>query len=417
MSTSLLYHTFGVKNYSMLPGTRYGAAGTIFKIAPHKWLIRCPECGSKEVVKSGSERRRLRAPQVGHNKRVFLEVDVPVVICKHCGVKKQIKLGIADSRKSYTKAYALNVINLLRLTSVLGVAMHFGVSWTLVNSILKDFLEKWYPKKKLFKGLREIAIDETSIGKGQDKYITIVYDLDRGEPVYVAEGKGEEALDGFWPLVGERALKKIECVAIDLGAAYQAAVRNNLPNAIVVFDRFHVVKLANKALDEIRRREQSRPEFKGDKVLKGNRFLLLRNREDITDPEAIQRLKNLLALNKPLAAAYILKEDLRQFWEKGGRGEAEAAIASWVATALNSGDPILARLGRTIEKHKEGILAHYKYPISSGPLEGFNNKVKVLIRRAYGYRNKGMFILLVLAINEFNPKTLQPKFGGQSNGP
>jgi transposase len=147
----------------------------------------------------------------------------------------------------------------------------------------------------------------------------------------------------------------------------------------VVFDRFHVVKLANKYLDDLRRCEQSRPEYKGKRVIKGNRYLLLKNPEKLSsERKEPERLKAMLELNEPLSTMYILKEDLRQFWEKKSMAEAEAAIDSWVETAMSSGDKIVIQLAKSIKKFKQGILNWYLYRVSTGPLESLNNKVKVL---------------------------------------
>ena len=391
----------------MLPGTKYGKDGTTMNLEPQPRLIRCPSCKSRNVIRKGKASRRIRASQVGHNKKVFFKIDVPVVECRDCGAKRQIELEIADERKSYTKAFASDAVEMLRSMTVLAVAKYLGVSWGLVNSILREHLEKHYPKRN-YKKLRTIAIDETSIGKGH-KYVTIVYDLEAGEPVHVAEGKSEASLGGFWEMVGEKALKKIKCVAMDMGGAYQAAAGKHIPGALVVFDRFHVVKLANKYLDDLRRREQRRPEYKGCRIIKGNRYLLLKNPENLSaERNEPERLKAMLELNKPLSMMYILKEDLRQFWEKGSMREADAAIDCWAETAASSGDRIIMQLGKSIMKFKEGILNWYLHRVSSGPLESMNNKIKVLSRRAFGYRNIQFFKLLVLAINEFNPKKTEP---------
>jgi transposase len=213
--------------FTRLLGTEYGKGGTVMKIEPQARLIRCPECESGNVIRKGKVKRRLRASQVGHNKMVSFEIDVPVVQRRDCGAKRQIDLEIAEPRKSYTKAFARDTVELLRSMSVLAVARFLGVSWGLANSILRKYLEKRYPKKN-YKKLKASAIDETSVGKGH-KYITIVHDLVAGVPIFVAEGKSESSLDGFWELVGEKALKKIECVAMDMGGPTWRPSRSTSP--------------------------------------------------------------------------------------------------------------------------------------------------------------------------------------------
>jgi transposase len=402
---SILYHLWRCVGYDVLPGTSYGAEGTAFKVKPQAQLIKCPHCGSPNVVHKGSVNRRLRASQVGANKPVWLDVAVPIVECKKCRTRRQIDLKIADPMKRYTRAFANDVITLLREMSVLAVAAMYGVSWSTINSILHDWIEKKYPRRR-FKGVFRIAIDETSIGKGH-RYVTIVLDLDTGNPIFVGDGKAESALEPFWKLLGPKRAERIQCVAMDMGAAYQAAVRRHLPKAAIVFDHFHVVKLANDRLNQLRRHEVSAATQDGKKVITGSKYILLKNPENLVGDQS-ERLRALLLLNRPLNELYILKEDLRQLWDKGSKEEATAALDVFVATARGSEVKLIKSLGDSIDRYREGILNYYDHPVSSGPLEGLNNKVKALTRRAYGYRDMAFFKLLVYAINEFNPKKTKP---------
>ena len=361
------------------------------------------------MVHKGSVNRRLRASQVGANKVVWLDIDVPIVECKNCGTRRQINLKIADPMKRYTRAFAQDVIALLREMSVLAVATHLDTDWSTINSILHDWIEKKYPRKD-FKNLTTIAIDETSIGKGH-KYVTIVLNLETGDPVFVGDGKAVSALEHFWKLLGPKRAEKVKCVAMDMGGAYQAAVRAHLPKALIIFDKFHVVKLANDRLDQLRRLEIAAATSEGKKVIKGSKYILLRNPENLVGDQA-ERLRALLALNGPLSELYILKEDVRQLWDKGSKYAAALALDVFVETARGSNVKLIQSLGDSIDRFREGILNYYDHPVSSGPLEGLNNKVKALSRRAYGYRNMKFFKLLVYAINEFNPKKTKPILSG-----
>ena len=403
MSTSDLYHIWGVKGFTQLPSPKYEAKGTPYKLEPQAQLIRCPDCGSADVIRKGAVKRTLRGPQVGDREAVFFEIDVPKVKCKACGTVKQIAPGIADPKKSYTRAFAKAAMSMLFGCTVLFVSVFLGVSWNLVNSVLKDWLEKKY-RRRDFKYIKRIGIDETGIGKGH-KYVTIVVNLDTGEPVFVGDGKAEKALEPFWELLGKRRMNKIKAVAMDMSNAYRAAVEKNLPGARIVFDKFHVVRMANKALDDLRIAVCWDPDVKS--VVWGSRYLLLKNPEHLAaSKNEPGRLERMLALNEPLSKMYILKEDLRQFWQQKSVAEAEAAIDAWVNTALSSGVKTIERLGKSIAHFKEGILAYYEYPITSGMLEGLNNKIKTLVKKAYGYRDMGLFKLLILAIREFDPKKL-----------
>jgi len=279
------------------------------------------------------------------------------------------------------------------------VACHLEVSWDVIKDIQKRSLQKRFAQPKLHE-LRQIAIDEISIGKGH-RYLTIVLDLQSGAVVFVGDGKGGEALEPFWQLVRQQKVK-IEAVATDLSPAYISAVLNNLPEAVHVFDHFHIIKLFNEGLSDLRRKLYH--EVTGlmqKQVIKGTRWLLLKNPENLNqDRKEAERLEDALRLNKPLALAYYLKEDLRQLWEQPSKAVASAFLEDWIARAETAGIPFLHKFSKTMALHRRGILAYYDYPISTGPLEGTNNKIKTMKRQAYGFRDLEFFKLKILALHE-----------------
>lgn len=278
------------------------------------------------------------------------------------------------------------------------VARHLENSWDIVRDIVGDDLQRRFAKPKL-RSLKRIAIDEIYLGK-RHKYLTIVMDLDRGAIVFVGEGKGEKSLEPFWNRL-RHSRAKIAAVAADLSPAYSAAIRKSLPQAKLVFDRFHLVKLLNERLTELRRELHREATDKLQrKVLKGTRWLLLKHSEDL-DPQRHerQRLDEALQLNKSLAAAYYLKEDLAQIWQQPGAVSARIVLDHWIATAESTGIKQLMKFARTLQIHREGILNWYDHPISTAPLEGTNNKIKLLQRQAYGYRDLHFFKLKLLALH------------------
>jgi transposase len=279
------------------------------------------------------------------------------------------------------------------------VAKHLGVSWDMIKDIQKRDLSRRYAKPKL-KHLRHIAIDEIAIGKGH-RYLTIVLDLESGAVVFVGDGKGADALKPFWKrLRSSRA--KIEAVAMDMSAAYRQAVSTYLPNAKIVFDRFHVMKLFNEKLSNLRRalyREAT--DMMQKQVLKGTRWLLRKASENLDEEkDEKSRLEEALALNKSLATAYYLKEELRQFWEQPGKKFATLFLNGWLKRAEASGIKMLQQMAKTLAAHRSGLLAYYDVMITSGPLEGTNNKIKTMKRQAYGFRDHEFFKLKILAIHE-----------------
>jgi transposase len=279
------------------------------------------------------------------------------------------------------------------------IALHLNVSWDVVKDIQKRNLQEKYKRIPLH-GLREIAIDEISIGRGH-KYLTVVLDLDSGAVVFIGDGKGADALRPFWKRL-KRARAKIWAVAIDMSPAYISAVRNNLPNAAIVFDRFHVVKLFNDKLSQLRREMyREATELMHKKVLKGTRWLLLKNPENLDDTKKeLKRLQEALKMNQPLATAYYMKEDLRQVWEQENKKEARNLLFNWIYYAEDTGIRMLKEMAKTLAAYSEEILNYYDYPISTGPLEGTNTKIRVLQRQAYGFRDTEFFKLKILALHE-----------------
>jgi transposase len=291
------------------------------------------------------------------------------------------------------------VLGLAGMMTMLDISRWLGVGWDCVKGIVKEQLRKRYSRPNLSK-LRYLAIDEISVRKGH-KYLTLVMNLESGEVLFVGDGKGAEALKPFWEMLGSGKKKKIKAVSIDLGAAYIKAVSENLPKAKIVFDHFHVVKLMNEKLDGLRRSLYHEiNDILEKKALKGSKWILLKNPENLSDKhDERQRLAEILKLNAPLAAAYYMKEDLRQIWAQEDKNRAGMVLQNWSKTAMTSGVRALMEIGKTIAKYRNGILNWYEHPISSGPLEGTNNKIKTLKRQAYGFRDLEFFKLRIMNIH------------------
>lgn len=329
----------------------------------------------------------------------LVEWLVQRVLCMVCGVVRQVKTPFADPDRRYTKAFERYVLELSTHMTVKDVANHLQISWHTVKEIQKRNLQKHFSRPSL-KGLGQIAIDEISVGR-RHRYLTVVLDLKSGAVVFVGEGKGSDALIPFWKRL-KTSKARIKAVAMDMSKAYIAAVTTNLPKAAIVFDHFHVIKLFNDKLTTLRRdlyRELT--DVLRKDVLKGVRWLLLKNPENLCeDHNERARLEAALRLNKPLATAYYMKEHLRLMWTLPDKASAEDHLDDWIATAEASGINILKKFAGTLRNHRRGILAFFDYFISTGPLEGFNNKIKTLQRQAYGFRDKAFFILRIYALHK-----------------
>ena len=396
MSTSLLYHAFGIRGYRHV-ATDFQEGGVIFRIAKDLKDCRCSACGSAHVAPRGQVERRFRCPPIGRHP-VTAVLPIPRVWCLNCGALRQVAHDFAEPRRSYTKAFARYALELSRLMTIQDVAQHLDISWDVIKDIVKDDLQHRFARPQL-KHLRQIAVDEICIGS-RHRYLTIVLDLESGAVVHVGRGKGGEALEAFWKRL-RRSGAKVEAVATDMGPAYIDAIRRRLPNATLVFDRFHVMKMFNDKLSNLRRQLYHQATAAGQRVLKGVRWLLLKRPQNL-DPQRSEheRLEEALKANEPLATAYYLKEELGEFWEQDDEEEATAFLLDWLARAEASGIKMLVDLAKTLRKHALGLLAYYDYPISTGPLEGTNNKIKTMQRQAYGYRDEAFFHLKILACHE-----------------
>ena len=395
MSTSLLYHGFGIRGYRHV-STKFEGGKVIFTVRQDTEDLRCVSCGSRHVIRRGSKPRRFRSLPIG-SRPVQAVLAVPRVECRDCGVVRQVRVDFADERRSYTRAFERYVLELSKRMTIRDVARHLQVGWDVVKDIQQRSLRRRFRRLPL-KHLRQIAIDEISIGRGH-RYLTVVLDLLSGAVVFVGDGKGAEALRPFWKRL-KRARATIEAVATDMSPAYISAVLTQLPKAVLVFDHFHIIKLFHEKLSELRRdlyREATEQLHKD--VLKGTRWLLLKNPENLDAARGEpKRLQEALKINEPLATAYYMKEDLRQVWEQVDKAAAQRVLNDWIRRAEGSGIRMLKKFANTLATHRNQILNFYDYRISTGPLEGTNTKIRVMQRQAYGFRDTEFFKLKIYAL-------------------
>lgn len=397
MSTSLLYHAFGIKGYDYVR-TQYHGGNIIFTIERKPFSLRCPCCKGMDIIRHGALPRWFYSVPLG-GRPSYIVTYVARVECKRCRITRQTDIGFADKRVTYTKALERYALGLAKYMTIKDVAKHLGISWDIVKGMQKRYLEKRYKSPKL-KELKLIAVDEINIGKG--RYFTVLLNFKTGAIVFVGDGKGSEALEPFWAKLKRKKSVKIKAVAMDMSRAYIKAVTENLPNATIVFDHFHVIKLFNEKLSDFRRELfNTTHEITKKSVLKGSRWLLLTACEKLAGKQNHKvRLEQALALNKPLATAYYMKEDLRQLWSWDDKHTATWHLDSWIEMAKASGISMLEKFAQTLERHRDGILAFFDYQITTGPLEGVNNKINTMKRQAYGFRDMEFFKLKIMALHE-----------------
>ncbi|MGL5254529.1 MAG: ISL3 family transposase [Brevinema sp.] len=398
MNSSFLYHAWGLYDHKC-SREEYKGNTIILYIEKQKRVKVCPKCSHCHLVKNGFRIRDFIGLPIG-GKKVIIRMKVQRYKCmnKDCNYDQQENIPFATGSCGYTHRFAKYVVGLLKAMTLKDTSNLLGVTWDTVKDIHTRYLERHYAPPTL-EGVDCIGIDEFAVKKGH-VYKTIVVDLKSGRILYVGEGKGADALNGFWKRVKKKGID-IKYVATDLSAAFILSVYENCPNAVHVFDHFHVVKLMNEKLDDIRRVQYNmEKDINKRKVMKGTRYILLRNGTDIFDKGYKTRLDNALEMNKPLSQAYYLKEQLREVWAQINKDEAEKVMNDWVKQARESKIPQLIKMADTIMAHRTGILAWYDCRISTGKVEGINNKIKVMKRTAYGFRNERYFELRLYALHD-----------------
>lgn len=386
MSTSLLYHTNRI-NGVKYKTTRYEKGAVIWVVELQHNICRCPKCKDYHHNFKGRKSRRIRTVPIG-TKPCFIEIETRRLECRKCKHRWWPKFSFVAGCRRMTRVFADYLVSMMKLGTIKAVAEFAGVSWDTVKDIHKEHLQKKYRSIE-YASLRYLGIDEFSIKKGHE-YMTVVVDLETGRIVHAVEGRSREAILPFLRKLACKA-KNLIAVAMDMSGPYESAVREVLPKVDIVFDHYHVMALCSKAIDEIRR-EQSRCNAVGLKVLKGQRFLLLKNFENLGTTEK-SSLEALLEVNRPLSIAHTMKEQLRWFWFKSSPQEGARYLGWWIIEAIESQINELAKVARTLLGHFEGLLTYFKHRLTNAKTEGINNKIKTLKRQAYGYRDMEYFKL------------------------
>jgi len=267
------------------------------------------------------------------------------------------------------------------------VADKFGHSVTTVCEWDKHILSIRLPPPNLNR-LRVLLVDEKAVRR-RHNYVTVVMNGDTRELVFMKEGKKKETLLEFLDSLKDRQKASIQAVAMDRAGAYLAAVREGLPQADAVFDKFHIIQNLNRALDDVRRgeyREAARNKSPEIRLIKGQRFNLFRLPENRSEAQTL-RLRQLLDANGNLSAAHLLCEQLRLLWDYQHRGYAERYLRDWVSWARESGLRPMIRFANGLWRDRESVLSYIRHGITTGPLEAFNGTIERILRRACGMRD------------------------------
>lgn len=370
---------------------KFGFEEIVVTVRPRRRLHRCPYC---EFTSHGGydkrERRRWRHVALGRW-RVWIEATLYRLECPQHGViTEAVDWAEHDSR--FTRDFEDLVAWLAREMNKTAVSRLAHIAWQTVGTIIARVVGRTLDDKRLDE-LYVIGLDEVSYRKGH-KYLSIVADHDTGDPVWIAEGRSRETVQKFFEKLGPEKSAQLEAVSMDMCAPYIAEVRLRAPQAQIAFDPFHVVKLANEAVHEVRRSQaRTRKGSPEAEVLKGARWALLKAPEHLKPDEHL-RLCDVARLNRAVYRAYMLKEELRAMY----RCDTEVAawhLDEWLAWASRSRLRPFVKLARTLRQYRDGVLAAIRLALSNGRMEGLNNKIGVLKHRAYGFHSAAALIAMI----------------------
>ena len=356
---------------------------------------RCSGCGATTEAVHDRRQRRIRDLPV-FEAAVELQVPRLRLACPTCGPRLE-HLDWLDPHARVTRRLAESVARLCAVTSLLHAARWFGLNWKTVKQIDFRHLSRTLGPVDLT-GVTVIAMDEFAIQKGH-RYATVVVEPQRKRVLWVGRGRSRADVRPFFELLGPQGCQRLRAVAMDMNTAYDLEVKQHCPHAEVVYDLFHVVaKYGREVIDRVRVDEANR--LKADqparRVVKTARWLLLRNRENVPADQHV-RLDELLAANSALLTVYLLKDDLKSLWRYGSETAARRCWRDWKRRALRSGLEPLKIFVRRLQPYLPGILAHCRWPLGTNLVEGINNKIKVIKRMAYGYRDDAYFFLKIRA--------------------
>jgi transposase len=372
----------------------FGIEGVIVTVRLCRRRRVCSQCGQTGRQLEIHERRvkRWRHLDLGSN-RCVIECRLRRLRCPDCGVRYEA-VPWARPGAHHTRDFEDVTAWLAQQMAKTPIAGMLRIAWDTVGRIVERVVADHLDERRLA-GLVAIGCDEISYRR-RHRYLTTVVDHQRGRIVWCAAGRNAETLQAFFELLGERR-RSIKAVSIDMSGGYEKAIRDAIPNAEVCFDPFHVVRLAQRAVDQVRRDEwnaHERSHTKTGRWIKGTRWSLLKSPQK-QSIEQLTLLAEVQAANKPLYRAFLLKEELRVLYQLDDPRLAPAHLDAWLAWASRAKlDPFI-KLARTIRQHRDGILAAIRLGLNNGRLEGLNSRIRLISHRSFGFHSAQPLIALI----------------------
>jgi transposase len=357
---------------------------------------RCGSCGKACALVHERVWRRVRERDF-FDRVVWLKVPVRRMNCHHCGARCAERIAWMCRHARLTERLRAWVEALAELLPIAHIAKLTGLHWHTIKDIDKARLERQYGDFE-GRGVRRLVMDEFALHKGH-RYATVVMDAQTMRVLWVGEGNSREAIRPFFELLGQEGCERIEAVAMDMNTAFDLEVRRHCPHAEVVYDLFHVVaRFGREVVDRVRVDQANalKQQPAARQIVKRSRWLLLRNRDNLSAGQSV-KLDELLAANAPLAVVYLLKTALKEVWFAPTVREGARRWRAWYRMALDSQLTPVMLFARRLRKYLRGILASAIYPMNSSILEGANNRIKVIKRMAYGFRDSAYFFLKIKA--------------------
>lgn len=318
------------------------------------------------------------------------------VECRQCGKVKLEKLDWLSSNPSYTKRFAFFVGKRCRSMTIQAVAKEERMDWHTVKAMDKQYMQEQLDRASR-PNPKVVGIDEISIGKGHD-YRIVVSDLEKRRPIWFGgPDRSEKSMDLFYQALGPSRAGRIRLAVMDMWKPFENSALRNAPGAAILYDKFHVIRHLQDALDTVRKREYARVSGTDRSFIKGQKYTLLSRQENLT-LDGRQSLKKLLGANRRLNTAYLLKESFVQLWDYNSEGWARRFFENWKTSLTWQRLKPYEAFAKMVERHWDGIAAHCRpeNKIALGFVEGLNNKIRVIQRRAYGLRDEGYLRLKVL---------------------
>jgi transposase len=328
--------------------------------------------------------------------RIYLDLEARRVRCHRCAAVKRERLAFLADNPVYTQRFAHYVGRRCRSATIKDIAEELQLDWDAVKELDKQYMRAQL-KRAGTPGPKAIGIDEISIRKGHT-YRIVVSDLVRHRPIWFGgQDRSEASMDEFYRFIGEKKAKRIRLAVMDMWKAFRNSTRQHAPQAAILFDKFHVLRHLSEALDKVRKHEYARLEGKKRTFIKGQKYTLLAHPQNLTG-DARKNLKLLLAANKRLNTAYLLKESFAQLWDYNREAWARKFFENWRAQLKWQRLKPYEDFAALIERHWDGLAGYCKpeNKVSLGFVEGLNNKIRVLQRRAYGLRDEEYLRLKVL---------------------